>query len=114
MAKNKKWKKSSTLWIFKFLVIGGSVIFIVTALSNRLIFSLTHAELFKIRAVIVDPSLKHTNMTSSSLERLPGKNIFKVNLAVIEQDLRRRYPGADQLHLVRHFPDKIYVVAEHR
>ena len=110
----KKGRKGSASKFVKFILIGGSLVFIGVVLSSRLIDFLTSAELFKIRAVVVDQSLKDTNITSSSLDRLPGRNIFKVNLPAIEKELNRRYPGIDQLHLVRHFPDKIYVVAANR
>jgi cell division septal protein FtsQ len=110
----KKSRKGSVAKFFKFILIGGSIVFILGVIGSQLVIFLTSADLFKIRAVIIDPSLKNTNVTSNSLDRLAGRNIFKVNLSAVEQDLKRRYPGIDQLHLVRYFPDKILVVAANR
>lgn len=110
----RRAKKGSFFTVIKFFIIGGSIFLIVGVLTTQLIQFLTHADLFKIRAIVIDPSLKNTNISSSALERLPGRNIFKVNLPAVEQELRRRYPGIDELHLTRHFPDKIYIVAAQR
>ena len=113
MAKKIK-KRHSGLKFIRFFIISGVIVFVVGALSNRLVFFLTHEDLFKIQAVVVDPALKDMNINSASLERLKGKNIFKVNLGAIQDEMRRQYPTVDQLRLIRHFPDKIYVAAQHR
>jgi len=111
----KRSKKNNSGWnVLKFFIIAGILVFILAMFSSRLIDFLTTAELFKIRTVVIDPSLKGMNINSISLDKLKGRNIFKVNLGAVQKELRYKYPSIDQLRLIRHFPDKIDVVAAHR
>lgn len=73
---------------------------------------LTSAPLFVIKSVNLAPSLQFIN--SSSLDNLPGKNIFSVDLRQVEKKLRAKYPQIKNLKVERSLPDQIQVLARQR
>ena len=113
MAKrSRKKNKKATMIYLKFIILGIFFIFILFFVFNRSMYFFNHAEMFKIKEVIREPSLQF--IESRSLTRLKGQSIFSVNLRAVQKQLQSRYPEVDRLRIIRKFPNRIYIVAQKR
>ena len=87
----------------------GFVVF--TAYVNTVEF-LTGSALFEVKDVMIDRSIGFIDLRT--LKDLKGKNIFKIDLKKIDQQIVRRYPYIAQLRVVRQLPDRILILAKKR
>lgn len=73
---------------------------------------LTRSEFFKVREIVLAPSLKYID--PRHLYFLKGRSMFDIQLDAIHRRLRERYPEVDALRIVRKFPNRIYISADKR
>ena len=110
MARKKKSK--TQFFIIKFILIILLVAGIGFGISRGLMYLFRHTEYFKIRSVVIDPSLQFIN--KRDLRKLIGKNIFEVDLTAARRRLSYKYPQASELKVMKRFPNQIAVVAKQR
>lgn len=110
MAKKKISKRR--LSVIKFIVITLLAVGIGWAAGKRAMRLFRHADYFKVRSVVIDPSLQFID--KRDLENLIGKNIFTADLRTVQRRLSRKYPQASRLRVVRRFPDQLWVAARRR
>ena len=79
---------------------------------NRTQYLFSHVDYFKVRSVTIDPSLQFIN--KRDLRSLMGKNIFTIDLKVVQRKLSFKYPQASQLKVIKRFPNQISVLAKQR
>lgn len=96
----------------KILIIGLIVLVLVGILTASIAHFLTHSPYFSVRVITMDAALEFID--KQDLIRLRGKNIFAVNIASLQDKLRRKYPQIDDLSVLRRFPDQIHVTAKAR
>ncbi len=73
---------------------------------------ITRSNYFKVKAVILDPSLEFINRRDIS--KLIGKNIFAIDLQKIQNRLSRRYPQVDKIRIIKQFPNQLLITARKR
>ncbi|MBF0331435.1 MAG: FtsQ-type POTRA domain-containing protein [Candidatus Omnitrophica bacterium] len=73
---------------------------------------LRSSPLFVVRDISMADSLQQLEIPE--LLKLRGQNIFYVDLAKIESRIRQKYPQLSNLHVMRRFPDQIFVMATQR
>ena len=113
MAKRTRRKnKKVTVVYLKFIILGVFFVFTLFFIFNRTIYFLNHAEMFKVKEVVRDPSLQF--IESRYLTRLKGQSIFSVNLKAVQSRLQSQYPEIDRLRIIRKFPNRIYILAQKR
>ena len=110
MAKKKKSPISPTA--VKFSVVGLIALAVGVFLFQRTMQYFSHADYFRIQAVIIDSSLSFID--KSSLSNLKGKNIFGVDLEKVRKHLSFKYPQVSDLRVVRSFPNQIRITAKPR
>lgn len=110
MARKKKSKIQS--FIIKFILISLIVAAASFAVGNGALYVFRHNDYFRIRSVIIDPSLQFIN--KRDLRSLIGKNIFAIDLKAAQRRLSYKYPQASDLKIAKHFPDQIAIVAKQR
>lgn len=110
MAKKKKSK--TRLSVIKFIIIGLFVAGFGYVAVNKTVDRFRHADFFKIQSVVIDSSLQFIN--KRDLRRLMGKNIFTVDLKTTQRRLRKKYPEASKLKIVKRFPNQISISAKQR
>ena len=72
----------------------------------------TNSEYFKVRAVILEPSLEF--ISRRDISRLIGKNIFTVDLQSVQKRLARKYPQVDRIRVIKQFPNQLLITARKR
>jgi cell division septal protein FtsQ len=110
MARKKKSKISPSV-----LKIGGVLILsliIGVGVYFQMAQFLKKSDYFVIKVVKKDDTLQFIN--GRELSQLMGRNIFTVDLDVIQNKLSRKYPQASELRVVRRFPNQIEIVAQKR
>src|SRR5207247_10389142 len=105
--KKKNKKPSLVLIVFRNLIVGILVLWRSIVAGGKVADSFKRSERFKIKTVVVDPSL--ALIASNRLSALKGKSIFAVNLKNLERQLQLQYPEITQLKLIKRFPDQIEV-----
>jgi cell division septal protein FtsQ len=91
-----------------FFLAGGVMYFV----GSRLVQVFKTAEFFRVRSVVIDPSLQFIN--KADLKGIFGRNIFSIDLKAVQAKLSRRYPQASHLRLVKRFPNQVLIVARKR
>jgi len=81
-------------------------------IGRAVIRHFTTAERFKVKSVVIDPSLQFIH--NRDLQSLIDKNIFKLDLSSIERQLGYKYPQASELKITRRFPNRIAIMAKKR
>ncbi|MCK5581184.1 MAG: cell division protein FtsQ/DivIB [Candidatus Omnitrophica bacterium] len=112
MARRKRKLNQQKIKYIQTGIIGVFVVFVGFVLFNGMTKMISRSGFFIIREVEVAPSL--AAVSSRHLNRLKGKNIFRVNLNELQKRIQSQYPYIDQLRVLRKFPDKIYVDAIRR
>ncbi len=112
MARRSRKKSRETILFLRNIIIAVFVLFIVLFSGKRVVKFFKYSRYFSIKDIIIDENLGFIN--AKHLSRVKGKNIFRINLAKIQKDLRYRYPKAAKLKVLRRFPDSIEVVAKKR
>lgn len=110
MARRKKLKISSSG--IKFFISLVLITAVVIGLYQAGKYFLVNSSYFKIRGIIVDPSLQFINKTE--LVNLIGRPIFLVNLDGLQEKLSSKYPQAAHLKIVKRYPDQIAIIAQKR
>ena len=110
MARRKKLKISSSG--IKFFISLVLIAAVVIGLYQAGKYFLVNSSYFKIRGIIVDPSLQFINKTE--LVNLIGRPIFLVNLDGLQEKLSSKYPQAAHLKIVKRYPDQIAIIAQKR
>ncbi len=108
----KKKKSRTQPFVIKFVLISLIVAAVSFAVGSGAIYLLRHNSYFKIRAVVIDPSLQFID--KSHLRNLLGKNIFNIDLVAVQRRLARKYPQASDLKVTKRFPNQVAVVAKER
>ncbi len=108
---NKKPAPLGTKFL-KFLILFLVFAFLVVALTRSTVRSFKDAKMFRIKAVVLAPSLQF--IEPKQISYLEGKNIFSVDLKELHRRLQTQYPNVEDLKVYRRFPDKIYIVAKRR
>lgn len=110
MAKKKKLKIPPSLikYTLIFVLLAG----VCAGLYIGVSFLLTKTEYFKVKTILIDPSLQFINR--KDLDRVKGKNIFLIDLKAFEKKLNSKYPQVSHLKLVKRFPDQITIAAQKR
>jgi len=108
--KKSKVRVSGRFFKYFFILIFISFIGVLAYREGREF--LTTSSYFMIRDIAIEPSLDF--IKSSQLESLKGKNIFTANLSRLQSSLRRQYPQAADLKIIKRFPDQVAVVAQKR
>ena len=73
---------------------------------------LASAPMFSVRAIHITESLQP--LECAELQKLKGKNIFKVDLDKAESRIRTKYPAIADLRVMRRYPDEIHVAGIRR
>ncbi len=110
MAKRKKLKVSSSG--IKFFVSLSLIAALAVGLYQAGKYFLVNSDYFKIRGIIVDPSLQFID--KKELVSLIGQPIFSVNLDGLQEKLSRKYPQAAHLKIVKRYPDQVAIIAQKR
>lgn len=110
MARRKKLKLSASK--LKFLFIFGLIVALGVGVYQIGRHLLVHSTYFKIRGIVVDPSLQFID--KKELVNLIGQSIFLVNLDGLQEKLSVKYPQAAHLKIVKRYPDQITIVAKKR
>lgn len=111
MARKKKLTGRSFV-LLKFILIGLIIIGTGVGLGIGCRYFYQNSEYFKIRSVVVAPSLQFID--HRDLQGLIGRNIFNVDLVSLQRKLSLKYSQASQLKVLRHFPNRISVAAKQR
>lgn len=96
----------------KGIMIGIVVIAAVVFTGDRVIWFFNNADVFKIKEVQKEPSLQY--MQSDLIDRLPGRNIFSVDIRSLQRRFQMQFPEVDRLRVTRKFPDTIMLSARKR
>ncbi|MBF0387770.1 MAG: hypothetical protein HQL20_07945 [Candidatus Omnitrophica bacterium] len=112
MARKKPNQSLFSIDLVRWLVIAVFVLIAVIISVVALVSFVRHSGIFLIREVVVAESLGEINIPE--LAKIKGKNIFQVNLAVVEQKILAKYPGVAGLAVLRRFPDEIAVLGARR
>lgn len=67
---------------------------------------------FLIREIYCDPSLEF--LKSSPLLSLKGKNLYSLDLRMVQKKLQAQYPEISHLRLLKRYPDRLLVVVQQR
>ncbi len=110
MARKKKLKIPTSLIKYTLLLV--FLIGVCFGLYKGITLLLTKTEYFKVKTIVIDPSLQFINRRD--LVRVKGKNIFLIDLKDFEKKLNRKYPQVSHLKLVKRFPDQIVIAAKKR
>ncbi len=68
--------------------------------------------LFAVKDVMIDRSIQFIDLRS--LNDLKGRNIFKIDLRKLQDEIAQRYPYMAQLRVVRQLPDRVLILAKKR
>ena len=112
MARKRAKKEGNKLKLFKSILIGTAVVAAVIFSGDRLVWFFYHADIFTIKEVQKEPALQF--IQSSIIDRLPGTNIFSVDIKSVQRRLQIQYPEVDRLRVSRKFPDAIVLSARKR
>lgn len=91
-----------------FLFLGFSLF----ALYSKSVEFLTTSRLFVVRDVTIDASLQFIDM--ADLQRLKGRNIFKIDIKRLQNRIKTQHPQISQLRVTRELPDRIKISAKKR
>ena len=94
------------------MIIGITVLSAVVFAGDRVVWFFNHADIFTIKEIQKEPSLQF--IQSSILSRLPGTNIFSVDIRLVQRRLQMQFPEVDRLRVHRKFPDTIVLSARKR
>ncbi|MCK5178577.1 MAG: cell division protein FtsQ/DivIB [Candidatus Omnitrophica bacterium] len=108
----RKKKSTTQPFVIKFILITLLVAGIGFGITSGLIYLFRHTEYFRIRSVIIDPSLQFIN--KRDLRNIVGKNIFEIDIKAIQRRLSYKYPQASELKVMKRFPNRIDVLAKQR
>lgn len=111
MAKKKKSITIHPSAVKLFFVVILSLV-VGLGICKGVVHLLTHSDYFKIKAVIIDPSLAFIDR--KDFADLTGKNIFTVDLSKMYRKFSFNYPQVSQLKIIRQFPNQLYVAAKER
>jgi cell division septal protein FtsQ len=81
-------------------------------ICRQLYGMMTRSDYFRIKAVILDPSLAFIN--KREMANLQDKNIFMIDLGKIQRHLSFKYPQVSDLRVLRQLPNQIYIKAKPR
>lgn len=110
MARKKKFQIPHSFIKYTLLLV--LLIGVCFGLYKGISILLTKTEYFKVKTIVIDPSLRFIN--KRDLVRMKGKNIFLIDLKAFEKKLNRKYPQVSHLKLVKRFPDQIIIAAKKR
>ncbi|MBU0469681.1 MAG: FtsQ-type POTRA domain-containing protein [Candidatus Omnitrophica bacterium] len=110
MARKKKFQVPPSL--IKYILFIVLIVGVCFGLYKGISVLLTKSEYFKVKTIVIDPSLQFIN--KDDLVRLKGKNIFLIDLKAFENKLNKKYPQVSHLKLVKRFPDQIVIAAKKR
>ncbi len=108
----KKDKNSFGWSVFRKAAFLGLVVLIGWGLFTQTRDWIRTSSYFRIREIYYDPSLEF--LRSSSLLSLKGKNLYSLDLTLVQRQLQGRYPELTNLRLLKRFPDRLLVVAQKR
>ncbi len=94
--------------IIVFLFLG----FLAFAGYSKAVEFLTTSELFDVHDVAIDASLQFVDI--SDLQRLKGRNIFKVDIRRLHNRIKSQYPQVSDLTVRRELPDRLRISAKKR
>lgn len=98
----------AVLRVIVFLMIG-LIIFVGYSKGKNIL--LTH-KLFEVADVDVERSIEFIDRNYSVA--LKGQNIFKVDLNMLHQRIKRQYPQIADLHIIKEMPNHIKITAKKR
>ncbi len=107
----KKDKKITSLWLKQGVLLVGLVILAFFGFHLTQDW-LKHSAYFKIREIYCDPTLEF--LRNSSLVNLKGKNLYALDIKAVQRHLQSQYPELTNLRVLKHYPDRVLVVAQRR
>lgn len=100
------------LTVFRKLILLMLIGFLGVFMYNKARDFLCHAAIFEVKEVVKSPALSF--IESKHLQSLIGRNMFRIDLEQVQQQLQSQYPHIDRLRIVREFPNRLYLVARTR
>jgi cell division septal protein FtsQ len=114
MARTRRAPKRNRVIIkyLQMILMGIFVLSLLFVIGQRSFVLVKRARMFQIREIVIAPNLPF--IKPQDFSGFKGQSIFDVPLKKVQGRLRAIYPQADQLRVIRKFPDALYIVAKRR
>ena len=86
--------------------------FFLYVIHSRVMHFFFYSPVFSVKEIAKSPSLQF--IQSYHLDRLKGKNIFRLDLEDVQRRVQAEYPSVDRVRIVRQLPNGVLVTAEKR